>query len=129
MLVVNFGGHTVQPGIHWRPVIFQADTPATRLAGLVGVADNGTACAVPRIVMGMVGLVVVIQRTGKFMHIVRLPDTGSQHRIGVPVGRIGVNCAAVITGLLTVTTTVNKDAAQGFIAARRRQAVVPATIR
>jgi hypothetical protein len=79
--------------------------------------------------MGVVGFVVVIERAGKFMLIIRLPDTGSQHRIGVPVCRVGVNSAAVITGLLTIAAAVNKDAAQGFIAARRRQAVVPATIR
>ena len=111
VLVVDFGRHTVEIVIHWRPVVFQADAPATSLAGLIGIANDAVAAAIPAVKVGVVGFMVVVERAGQLVFIIWLPDAGGHKGIGVPVGRIGVNLIAVILGFLAVAAAVDENAA------------------
>ena len=78
--------------------------------------------------MRMGGFIIVTERSGQLMLIIRLPDAGGQEGVGMPVLRIRGNGTAVITGLLAVTTTIDKNPAQFFITGCRSDPVVPAPI-
>ena len=72
---------------------------------------------------------VVVEGAGQFVLIVRLPDPRGHKRVGVPVRRERVHARTVGGGLLAIAAAVDKNAAQRFVAARCRQAIVPTAVR
>ncbi|MNH24330.1 hypothetical protein D3C79_842540 [compost metagenome] len=128
LLVISFRCQGIDEIIVRRPFIFQADTPAARIALLLSGTKNGAAGRVPTVVVGVVGFVVIIHRTGEFMFVTRLPDAGSHQRVGMPVGRISLVGAAVVTRFLTIAAAINKHPAQLFITRRCGNAVMPAAV-